>query len=130
MDAPSPEPGSQGGSALLALGLIWLVGTPILLMFWFSYGFTLIGGTPTNATLSEICGIAASILGLGAPPVGFIASLVMGNKAGAWIYGVITVAVVALLIAVIPKDRGGPIRAEGQTLSIASPDKAVGAPDC
>ncbi|WP_433512848.1 hypothetical protein ACQP2T_55850 [Nonomuraea sp. CA-143628] len=124
-----PDQGQpKGGTALLLLGLLWLIGTPTLGVLAFSFGFTLTEGASANETLFLVCGIAMLVLGLGAPPVGFIASLALNNKAGAWTYGVIVAAFVA--VAFVTRDRGGPVHVEEPAVCTAPPDKAVGVPGC
>ncbi|MEU7838170.1 hypothetical protein [Nonomuraea sp. NPDC049129] len=120
----------KGGTALLLLGLLWLIGTPTLGVLAFSFAFTVADGASVNETLFLVCGIAMLILGLGAPPVGFIASLALNNKAGAWTYGVIVAAFVALAIAFVTRDRGGPVHVEEPAVCTAPPDEAVGVPGC
>ncbi|MFI7439417.1 hypothetical protein [Nonomuraea indica] len=46
--------------------MLWLVGTPVLGVIWFSYGFALIGAPAKNKELAQVAGDAMVFLGLGA----------------------------------------------------------------
>ncbi|MEV6033518.1 hypothetical protein AB0L65_20355 [Nonomuraea sp. NPDC052116] len=72
------------------------MGTPILGMLWFSYGFALIGGEARNRQLSQICGNAVLLVGFGTPVLGLILALVSRRRAATIVFGLALLAVAAL----------------------------------
>ncbi|WP_344865365.1 hypothetical protein [Planomonospora alba] len=121
-----------GSTVLFLIGIIWLVGTPLMLMLTFMYGFALIGGEPRNAQLSDIFGIAFLVLGLGAPVVGFLTAFVMGNKTGVVVYGLIAIIIGAVLLRSYwsSKLKDRPVYRGETPVCTASLDRASGVPGC
>ncbi|MEU0571558.1 hypothetical protein ABZ297_40030 [Nonomuraea sp. NPDC005983] len=77
------------------LFLLWILGTPLLGVLWFSYGFALTGGESRNRQLSQICGNAMLIAGFGAPMLGLLLALVSRRRSAATVFGVALLAVAA-----------------------------------
>ncbi|MER6511010.1 hypothetical protein ABT158_29605 [Nonomuraea sp. NPDC001636] len=79
------------------LFLLWILGTPVLGVLWFSYGFALVGGQAADRRLSELCGNGMMIVGIGVPVLGLLLALLSGRRAAAIVFGVALLAVAALL---------------------------------
>ncbi|MEV1169949.1 hypothetical protein [Nonomuraea sp. NPDC049784] len=75
------------------LFLLWILGTPLLGVLWFSYGFALMGGVPRNR---QLCGNAMLIVGLGAPVVGLLLALVSRRRSATIVFGLALLTVAAL----------------------------------
>ncbi|MFI6791317.1 hypothetical protein ACIBG4_28705 [Nonomuraea sp. NPDC050383] len=94
-----PErPRTKGDGALLSLTMLWLVGTPVLGVIWFSYGFALIGAPAKNKELSQVAGHAMVFLGLGVPPLVCLLSLIWRRRVAALIYGLTSLALMILVV--------------------------------
>ncbi|WP_433431369.1 hypothetical protein [Nonomuraea sp. CA-141351] len=76
------------------LFLLWILGTPLLGVLWFSYGFALMGGEPRNRQLSQLCGNA--LVGFGAPAVGLLLALVSRRRSATIVFGLALLTVAAL----------------------------------
>ncbi|GAA3086227.1 hypothetical protein [Streptosporangium carneum] len=125
----SDSTGRRGGAKLALLGIIWFTGTPLLGVLAFTFGFSLMGGTPKNAQLAAVLAVAALVLGFGAPVVGLLAALAARNRSGVWVYGMIVTAIGILAVAVLPRS-DGPAYREDPPVCTAPPDRAVGVPGC
>ncbi|MFI7643164.1 hypothetical protein [Nonomuraea sp. NPDC049400] len=90
------DPPGKDAAWLWLLFLLWILGTPLLGVLWFSYGFALIGGEPRNKQLSQICGTAMLIVGFGAPTLGLLLALVSRRRSATIVFGVALLAVAAL----------------------------------
>ncbi|WP_067181418.1 hypothetical protein [Microtetraspora niveoalba] len=124
--------GSRSGGRLLALGIIWFVGTPLLAVLAFMFGFALGDNEPANEKAATVLVVAALILGLGAPVVGLLLSLAARNKIGLVGYGLITAAIGVLLYTQVaaPMLAKRTIRVEEPLVCTAPPDRASGVPGC
>ncbi|WP_433216989.1 hypothetical protein [Microtetraspora malaysiensis] len=102
----TPPEERPGWGALFALTFLWLIGTPVLALLTFSYGFALMGATPANKSLSEVCAVATMVLGLGAPPVSCLLALAFRRRIAATVYGLISAALFVLAVIVVSRARG------------------------
>ncbi|MFI7104751.1 hypothetical protein ACIBK9_00425 [Nonomuraea sp. NPDC050227] len=91
---PGPPPKDAAWPWLLFL--LWILGTPLLGVLWFSYGFALVGGQATNRQLSQICGNAMVIVGVGAPMLGLVLALVSRRRSAAIVFTLALLAVTVL----------------------------------
>ncbi|MEV4216815.1 hypothetical protein [Nonomuraea sp. NPDC049725] len=122
--------GSRGGTGFVVLGVGWFFGTMILGYLALYNGFALAGAPSRNAELAQVLIYAALALGGGAPLVGLFASMLLNNKGGMVLYGLIVLALAALVLALTSQGRSDHVYKEDPAVCTAPPDEAAGVPGC
>ncbi|MFB9208329.1 hypothetical protein ACFFV7_44615 [Nonomuraea spiralis] len=123
---------SRGGSALLILGVVWVLGTLVLGWLGFEYSFALMGAKPANEDLGQVLIYLALGLGGGAPVVGLMTAWVLNNKGGTWFYGLVVLGMVIFVIFAMYqyKSRSNHVWQEDPPVCTAPPERAHGVPGC